>query len=412
MWILVLLFLAGLILIANKANNQQGTFSRSSWWEIQSVDTMKYSRDTAGEKLVDSSFDTEIETQVRNIAKTGATHVAIATPYDEKFLPFLKRWVSAARRHNLKVWFRGNFSNWEGWFGFERKMTFEEHIKSSVEFIKKHPELFEDGDSFTACPECENGAQGDPRLTGKVTEYRNFLISETNETSKAFKSINKKVSTNLLSMNGDVARLIMDKDTVKKTGGIISIDHYVRTPEKLIDDIDFLAKDRDAKIFLGEFGVPIPDINGQMSEEEQAKWLEEAFSGLSKDHNVIGMNYWTNRGGSTEIWSSGNSPKKAVEVITKYYSPARVSGYIDDGLGNGVDGAEVTLWGQKAYTQNGRFQALILIDSTLHVSKSGFKEREVQIERGNKALIDLKITLVPYRPSLWYKIRAFFKSLI
>ncbi len=386
--------------------------SKDSWWEIQSIDTMKYSRDPASEKLDDAGFDREIEAQVSNIAKTGATHIGIATPYDEKFLPYLKRWVASARKHNLNVWFRGNWSNWEGWFGFERKMTFDEHIKASVEFIKKHPELFEDGDSFTACPECENGAQGDPRMTGKVAEYRNFLIKETSETSKAFGSIDKKVSTNWLSMNGDVARLIMDKDTVKKVGGVISIDHYVSTPQKLIDDINYLAKDRNAKIFLGEFGAPIPDINGQMTEEEQAVWIEEAFSKLSKNQNVIGINYWTNRGGSTEIWNGDNSPKKAVSVLTKYFIPTRIKGFIDDGLGNGVEGAEIGLGEEKTYSKNGKYEALILVDSKLRISKSGFKSQDLQIVRGDKKQIDLNTILVSDSPSFWYRIRAFFKKII
>lgn len=385
--------------------------SKDSWWEIQSIDTMKYSRDPAAEKLEDPGFDSEIEAQVSNIAKTGATHVGIATPYDEKFLPFLKRWVDSARRNNLKVWFRGNFSNWEGWFGFERKMTFEEHIKSSVEFIKKHPELFEDGDSFTACPECENGAQGDPRMSGKAAEYKNFLIRETDETSKAFKSINKKVSTNWLSMNGDVARLIMDKETVKKVGGVISIDHYVSTSQKLINDIDYLAKDRGAKVFLGEFGAPIPDINGKMTEDQQAEWLEEAFSKLSKNPNVIGINYWTNRGGSTEIWNGDNSPKKAVAVVTKYFTPSKINGFVEDDLGDGIDGVEVALESQKIYTKSGKFEALILVDSKVKVSKSGFKSREVEVQRDDKKQINLNITLTPDNPSMWFKIKAFLNRL-
>ncbi|MDP3888564.1 MAG: hypothetical protein Q8Q24_00825, partial [bacterium] len=88
--------------------------------EFKSIDTMKYSRDIAREKLNDPSFDKVIDTQVKNIADTGATHVAIATPYDEEFLPILKRWVSSARKYNLKVWFRGNWSGWEGWFDYPK----------------------------------------------------------------------------------------------------------------------------------------------------------------------------------------------------------------------------------------------------------------------------------------------------
>lgn len=74
-------------------------------WEVRSIDTVKYSRDLASEKLEDPSFDEVIDLQVKNIAQTGATHVAIGTPYDPKFLPFLRKWVSAARKNRLNVWF-------------------------------------------------------------------------------------------------------------------------------------------------------------------------------------------------------------------------------------------------------------------------------------------------------------------
>src|SRR5690242_5495373 len=80
-----------------------------NWWSIQSVDTMKQSRDLASEKLNDTNFNSQISQQVKAIADTGANYIAIDTPYDEKFLPYLKRWVKASRENNLKVWFRGNF---------------------------------------------------------------------------------------------------------------------------------------------------------------------------------------------------------------------------------------------------------------------------------------------------------------
>src|SRR3989344_8216148 len=116
-------------------------------WEVTSIDTMKYSRDVAREKLGDLSFDRVIEEQIKNIAGTGATHVAIGTPYDSEFLPYLKRWVNTARKYSLKVWFRGNWSGWEGWFEYS-KITRAEHIKKTKEFISKHQDIFEDGDVF------------------------------------------------------------------------------------------------------------------------------------------------------------------------------------------------------------------------------------------------------------------------
>lgn len=289
-------------------------------WKFESIDTMKYSRDLAREKLTNSDFDESIESQLSNIAATGATHVAIATPYDEEFLPILKRWVKSARRNHLKVWFRGNFSGWEEWFDY-KKITRDEHLAAIKRFITGNPDLFEDGDVFTACPECENGGPGDPRMTGDVEGHRAFLIREYMATKEAFSKINKKVSSNYDSMNFDVAKLVMDRQTTKALDGIVTIDHYVESPEKLSNDIDFLAGLTGGKIVLGEMGAPIPDIHGDMSEIEQAEWLGEALYRLSSNKNLVGINYWVNSGGSTQLWNDDGSERAAVDVVRKYYTP-------------------------------------------------------------------------------------------
>src|SRR3989337_4369090 len=69
-------------------------------WEMQSIDTMKYSRDRARETLQGKLADQEIDKQMKAIANTGATHVSIGTPYDEEFLPVMEKWVKSARKHN------------------------------------------------------------------------------------------------------------------------------------------------------------------------------------------------------------------------------------------------------------------------------------------------------------------------
>src|SRR3989339_521194 len=104
------------------------------FWRIQAVDTMKYSRDMARAKLNDSKFDITIDQQIHAIADTGANYVAIATPYDEEFVPILRRWVASARRYGLSVWFRGNFSGWEGWFEYPRINQIQ-HLRATRAFI-------------------------------------------------------------------------------------------------------------------------------------------------------------------------------------------------------------------------------------------------------------------------------------
>lgn len=287
-------------------------------WGIMSIDTMKYSRDIAREKLDDYSFDSVIETQVKNIAATGATHIAIATPYDEEFLPFLTRWVDSARSHGLKVWFRGNFAGWEKWFD-HAQMSREDHILATKAFIKANPSLFVSGDLFTPCPECENGGPGDPRVTRDFEGHRQFLIATHDAATQAFWEIGKKVSVGYHSMNYDVALAIMDRPTTAALGGVVTIDHYVKSPRQLNDDVTKIAELSGGKVFLGEYGAPIPDIHGKLSEQEQAQWLEESLSLLKNNQSLIGLSYWVSVGGSTELWNGDGNAKAGVATLTKYY---------------------------------------------------------------------------------------------
>lgn len=286
---------------------------------VKSIDTMKFSRDLSREKDNDLSFDEVIDRQVKAIADVGATHVAIGTPYDGEFTPFLRRWVRSARKNHLHIWFRGNFSGWEGWFGYP-KITREKALNLTEEFIIKNEDLFEDGDIFSPCSECENGGPGDPRKTGDISGHRKYLVDLYSVSKNAFAKINKKVEANYFSMNGDVARLIMDKETAKSLDGIVVIDHYVKDPKKLSEDLRNIAKTSGGKVVLGEFGAPVPDIHGNMSEVEQAEWLRVAFEEFSGTSELIGLNYWVSVGGSTELWNDKGEARKAVEIVKKYYS--------------------------------------------------------------------------------------------
>jgi hypothetical protein len=268
--------------------------------------------------LANAGFDATIEQQVQDIEQTGANYVAVDTPYDDQFLPYLRRWVNAARRHGLRVWFRGNFSGWEGWFDYPR-IDRARHLQLTSRFILENADLFEDGDIFTACPECENGGPGDPRTTGDVAGFRDFLVAEYHATQAAFEKIGKRVASNFDSMNYDVARLTMDPRTTKALGGVVTIDHYVAEPSALAAGVDALAQSSGGHVVLGEFGAPIPDINGAMSEAEQASWLTQALDPLVRDGNLAGVNYWTGVGASTALWGDSGRPRQAVAVVGAFF---------------------------------------------------------------------------------------------
>ncbi len=323
--IIIFVIMVGIICAAAYLGQQSFTPGSTTIWSFQSIDTMKYSRDLSRQELDNTSFDAVIDTQIKNIAATGATYVAIDTPYDEEFFPMLQRWVAAARKYNLKVWFRGNWSGWEGWFGYS-KIDRQTHIAKTKQFILEHSAIFQDGDVFTACPECENGGPGDPRVTGDIAGYRQFLIDEYQVTKAAFKQIGKNVASNYDSMNGDVATVVMNKSTTKALDGIVTIDHYIATPEQLAAKVAALTKQSGGKIVLGEFGVPIPNVNGDMTEDQQAAWISRALQLLENTPNVVGMNYWTNVGSSTALWNDDGSERKAVSAIKSFYNVRLVQG--------------------------------------------------------------------------------------
>lgn len=380
-----------------------------AFWGLRAIDTVKYSRDVARQQMRNPSFDAVIREQVGNIAATGATHVALGTPYDEEFVPFLKRWVAVARAEKLNVWFRGNWSGWEGWFDYPR-IDRATHIAKTRRFILEHPDLFRDGDIFTACPECENGGPGDPRMNGDVAGHREFLIDEHQAMEEAFVAIGKNVTVNYNSMNGDVAWLVMDLATTEALGGVVTVDHYVPTVGKLVDYIKRIGERSGGRVVLGEIGAPVPDIHGGFSPREQAAWVEELLTALARVPNLIGLNYWTSVGGSTELWSPNGTPRPAVRTLTDFYNAHLVFGGVRDEIGQPISGATVSNGFVSAETdQRGYFE---LLDRerdqfAVAVSADGYHTKTLQAAPSNEQVI---IVLSRQEEDLWFRFLKFLND--
>lgn len=403
---LFLFFVVGLCLFGFRSSVMAQ--SSVTWWPVQSIDTMKFSRDLARQELKDQSFDKTIDTQVKDIAETGATHVAIATPYDDEFLPFLKRWVKSARKYHLKVWFRGNFSGWEGWFNYS-PLSRSEHQQKTVAFILKNKDLFEDGDIFTACPECENGGPGDPRQTDDVDGFRRFMISEYQATKSAFAKIGKNVVSNFDSMNADVARLVMDHQTTVSMNGLVVIDHYLASPQQLVRDVDSLASSSGGRVFLGEFGAPIPNLNGYLSEKDQSAWIRAALTPLINDDHFFGLNYWVGFGGSTQLWNDDGSPRAAVATLRSFFSPIVIRGLILNATSDPIANAAVSLGQREVLTDNKGAFALPYPPQEndrqlLKASASGYKTASLEISDQSE---NLKIKLEKANPNIFDLILLF-----
>jgi len=405
--LLLLIVLGGISLFSYEPEVYVRQDFRDQLFQVQAIDTMKYSRDLARERARDPNFDKVIERQMGLIVGAGATHVAIGTPYDEEFIPFMKLWVESARAHGLSVWFRGNFSGWERWFNYPR-IGREEHQKKLADFLEKNPELFRDGDIFTPCHECENGGPGDPRNTGDKAGYRIFLIDEFADSRSAFDAMGKKV-TLVASMNGDIAREVMDRATAQSLKGIV-IDHYTKRADVFGKDISNIRKRLGINIGLGEFGAPIPDINGEMSESEQTKFVRSLLRELYADsENIPYVNYWVLEGGSTALVEEDRA-KAAYGAVKDYYTAEGVSGIIVDPLGSAVGDVTISIPDLDFKTRSnsgGQFQ--VFLPGNIHTvkfEKTGYETRAVDFSKEAGATSTKNIVLTPTDQNFFYRFKT------
>jgi hypothetical protein len=304
-------------------------------WSVKCVDTMKTSRDKVRVPL-DDDHRQLIDVELDAIKSIGANYVAIDTPYDPEFLLFLRYWVGRARLQNLHVWFRGNWCGWEGWFGYPKWVDgYNRHIEATIDFVRSHPDLFRDGDSFCLCPEPENSALlGDPRATGHVDQFLAFLRDAYDALTKEFARMGKRVIVNWFSVNGDIGRDILNKNTVDHIGGLVTIDHDVPSAAKMIEYVDDIHHKFGCKVLIGEFGAPLVNINPvNWNEQQQADFIGEILEALwVRRSYVIGISYWVGAGDgkvdTTRLIDTarmvnptgeGYHPRLAAEVLRSYF---------------------------------------------------------------------------------------------
>lgn len=388
--------------------------SAPTLWDIQAIDTMKYSRDEART----GSIRSQIPQLVGQIKELGATHLSIGTPYNDEFIPILKVWVAEARKNGLSVWFRGNWAEWEGWFGYPKFSDIEEHHRRTKDFILNHPDLFAEGDIFTPAPEAENGVISDPRGSAQKAAIHNaFLVKSYNTCVDAFSQIKINATCGYFSMNADIAKQVLTKETVEKTGNVVVIDHYVRTSAQIGEDIRFLNEKFGVPIVFGEFGAPIPDLNGTMNQDEQSDFVRELLQEMYKEKSFVkGMNYWTSVSGSTEIITRDGSLRKAAGTLSDFYKPAVVRGKITTPFGEPLSGALIRQQGnpEDRTTQEDGTYMIVSPEQTVTVEfqKEGYipVSRSLTLTKGKETGLDVKLS--PSNPDFFFTIRMFLQTLL
>jgi hypothetical protein len=358
----------------------------TTFWHDQCIDTMKTSRDKAREWGKRADLAQLVDAQTSLVAATGANCIAIDTPYDAEFLPVLRTWVASARSHHLRVWFRGNFSGWEGWFDYPRELTRDQLLAATRDFIAANPGLFADDDIFTPAPEAENGGPFKPAGSHFTADYRGFLIAETTTSNRAFAAIGKHVGTNWASMSGGVARSTLNQPTINALGGLVALDHYVPTAADMGSELDHYHQTFGARLVVGEWGAPIPDINGTLTSDEQVALVTDILAQMAaRSSFVTGVNYWTLTGGSTGLVDDNLTKRPVYQAISRYYHPTVLSGTIRNNRGHAVTGATVTIDGQIHTTtdKHGNFTVLSPSGRTrIAVEAAGYASFQAQPDLG------------------------------
>jgi hypothetical protein len=168
-------------------------------WHYQCIDTMKDSRDSARQFTGDSEkAKIFIQNEVSIIKSLGASCVALGTPYDQEFIPLLSWWALEVHKQGMQVWFRSNFSGWEGWFDYPEFTTAEEHYKLLKEFILANPNLFAEGDILSPAPEAENGILGNPWRSWEArADLKNFVLKSSEVCQQAISQIKKRCTVGI-----------------------------------------------------------------------------------------------------------------------------------------------------------------------------------------------------------------------
>lgn len=370
-------------------------------FSYQCIDTMKVSRDKARLLPRDLHERTIIASEVQTIASLGANCIAVGTPYDEEFLPYLGLWVREARKAGLAVWFRGNFSSWEGWFDYQTDSSVDAQITKTAAFIKNHPTLFADGDIFSPIVEPENGGPFKPLDSeAKNVAMRDFLTRDQAAVKQAFSEIHKHVVTNLVSLSGGAAQSSLDVPTIQALNQTVTLDHYVRDPKVMAKYLDDFHRRFGADVALGEFGAPIPDLNGDMSDKEQAAFVDALLNVITARSSFVhAINYWTLTESSTALIDDDNIPKPVVEVIKNYYLPGVVHIHAVNRSETGISSVKLDVDGQPSSTlTDARGEATLTLPAGKHRIKLTHPDGTMlvsDVTLHQKEAVDLQAQFVP-----------------
>ncbi len=296
-------------------------------FRLQSADVMKWSKDD----LFSQKTDAQMAAVALQLKSLGATHVAVATPYDDPSAypggpapeGYLERWIVAIRGQGMHVFFRRQWLSWEGIYGVAKNTArgigttpnvlngtdTTSYLALTYLYWKANAgHLVQAGDIVCPCPEPENG--GINGVTGSAPYqftnanlFRAWLRDAVTVVNQALEPSNLKgsvfvglygTSGFIVFGNGGNPKGFLDDRTVEALA-IVGMDDYPTPASNMGADLDAYRALYQLPLALTEWGT----INESNDADRQAA-IDAVTSSLKARPWTVGMNYWSVIGGANE----------------------------------------------------------------------------------------------------------------
>lgn len=305
--------------------------SRTFTWDIQSVSSMKETKD----RVCTPRPVTFIDTWMDMAVDLGANYVAVETPYDSPACAdaqfYTRAWIYSARAHRLSVWHRHMPIAFEGLYGVPKKI--DTYYQMIGDYIRNNSAIFASGDIFTPIPEPQNGGiHGVTYCDKAICQFRNaaefntWLRTAMDVANQAFKDIGLggKVKVGYYGFDGFVAwgdnnqhwDGILEDETVAKMGNI-TIDHYPQlVGDTMQNDLDELeSKYPGVPIIIGEWGTVTGGNVGQQVVYDLSAAMRPS---------IKGFNYWhAGMGGHEALVNEDFSKRTHFADVQSFYKGLR-----------------------------------------------------------------------------------------
>ncbi len=306
------------------------TLSTQQTWSIQSVSSMKESKD----RVCDQRAQTFIDQWVTTAANLGVNYIAVETPYDSpgcgNSVTYTQHWVQAIHSRGLHVWHRHMPLAFEGIYNTPKNLNID-YLQQIANYIRANPTFFRDGDIFTPIPEPQNGGiQGVTYCSRSICIFQNpaqfnqWLRNAMSTSETAFQQIGLggKIKIGYFGFDGFVAwgdnnpdwHGILEDTTIAQMGNI-TIDHYPElVGDTMSNDLNELqTRYPNVPIVIGEWGT-VADGNPMQQVQNSM--------GAARRSNVVGFNYWhMGIGGNEGLINEDFSLNPQYSTVQTFFRP-------------------------------------------------------------------------------------------